>query len=200
MSPFRGLIVTLLSPLMMLPPAGAQGPVKELSVLVLEGNNAVNVIPMKRGVPPVVEVRDRDERPIEGAQVTFELPAAGPSAIFPGNKRTLTVKTNVQGQALAAGMEPNSIPGAFSIRVTASFGSLTAETTVNQQNAVDLADAIRPPGKGRKKWYLLLGGGAAAAGAGLYFGLRGNGSSASTPTPTPTITVTPGTVTVGGPR
>ncbi|HBY58444.1 MAG TPA: hypothetical protein DEH78_01395 [Solibacterales bacterium] len=191
----------LLSLLFILPPACLpQAPPKDLTILVLEGSNATNLIPLKQGVPPVVEVRDRNERPIEGAEVTFELPPTGASGLFPNKELRKTVRTNTQGQAVAAGFAPNEVAGRFAIKVSARFGPFVAQATIQQSNVLDLAEAIRPPGKGKKKWYLLIGGAAAGAGTGIWLSRRNGGTGGSAPPATPTVTVTPGTVTVGGPR
>ena len=42
-----------------------------LKIVVLEGEAGVNIIDQKTAVAPVVEVRDRNDAPVVGAQVTF---------------------------------------------------------------------------------------------------------------------------------
>jgi hypothetical protein len=51
--------------------ARAKGTPPALQVVVLEGEAGVNVIDQKTAVAPVVEVRDRNDLPVVGAQVTF---------------------------------------------------------------------------------------------------------------------------------
>jgi hypothetical protein len=42
-----------------------------LRIVVIEGEDGVNVIQQKSAVAPVVEVRDRNDQPVAGAVVTF---------------------------------------------------------------------------------------------------------------------------------
>ena len=44
-----------------------------LRVVVIEGEDAVNIIQQKTAVRPVVEVRDRNNLPVPGAMVTFSI-------------------------------------------------------------------------------------------------------------------------------
>lgn len=50
-------------------------PPGSLTIFVLEGQNGVNDIRVPSTVMVVVEVRDEDAKPVEGADVVFELPA-----------------------------------------------------------------------------------------------------------------------------
>src|SRR6266567_1810762 len=72
-----------------------------LKIAVLEGDNAVNSIPLNQSVTPIVEVRDENEFPVEGATVVFTLPASGPGGFFPENRSTFTARSDLQGQASA---------------------------------------------------------------------------------------------------
>lgn len=62
--------------------------------MVLEGEDAVNVIQQRTAVAPVVEVRDRNDQPVAGAVVSFAI--RGGRATFNG-ARTLSVATNAAG-------------------------------------------------------------------------------------------------------
>ncbi|MBL8237975.1 MAG: hypothetical protein JNM66_11180, partial [Bryobacterales bacterium] len=81
----RPVLAFVLIPLLV-QPVGAQAPATavpalpavSLRVLVLEGANAINSIPNRSATFPVVEVRDENDLPVEGAEVVFELPATGP--------------------------------------------------------------------------------------------------------------------------
>ena len=65
-----------------LPSAASQSVPSVLKIIVLEGNNAFNSIPLGRAVTPIVEVRDDNDFPVEGATVVFTLPTTGPSGVF----------------------------------------------------------------------------------------------------------------------
>src|SRR5262245_49735602 len=72
-----------------------------LKIQILEGDNSVNSIALKQAVIPVIEVRDANEFPVEGATVVFTLPPSGPGGFFPGNRADLTTRSDAQGQASA---------------------------------------------------------------------------------------------------
>ena len=44
-----------------------------LRLVVIEGEDAVNIIQQKNAVAPVVEVRDRNDQPVSGAVVRFAI-------------------------------------------------------------------------------------------------------------------------------
>jgi hypothetical protein len=169
-----------------------------LRILILEGQDATNNIEKGLSTPPVVEVRDRDDRPVESATVVFRVPPAGPGGSFAGQQLSKTVLTNTQGQAIASGFEPNKLTGRFKIHVTATAGSRMGEAEVNQTNTADrFSQTPEPPHKKMtwKKWAIIGGIAAVGATVGVILATRGGSSSASA---NPTITISPGPVTIGG--
>src|SRR5262245_19417242 len=70
-----------------------------LRIVVIEGENAVNVIQQQTAVAPVVEVRDRNDQPLAGVIVRFAI--RNGKATF-GGAKTLAVTTNAAGRAVAA--------------------------------------------------------------------------------------------------
>ena len=178
-------------------PLGAQEPAlppEKLTVLVLQGQGAVNFIPDRRGATPVVEVRDRNALPVEGAEVEFTLPASGPGGVFTAGGSVAKLRTNADGQA-AASFAVNDKPGPFQIRVRASIGDRKGSALISQVNSVRPPEAPgarkRPLHRSWKLWAVLAG--VAAAGA-VVAVTRGSGSSSG-----PTITIAPGSPTVGHP-
>jgi hypothetical protein len=175
--------------------AGSQTVPAVLKIIVLEGNNGTNSISLGRSVTPIIEVRDQNEFPLEGATVVFTLPAAGPGGTFPGNKTSFTTRTDPQGQASAPFLV-NGLPGRVRIGVIATAGNRKGEIQIDQTNSaggyIGPALARRP---WYKKWYIwAIVGGAAGAGAAVAL-TRGGGSSSSS-----TITIIPGGPVFGGPR
>ena len=168
-----------------------------LKILVLEGQNGVTNIRLNQMVMVVVEVRDEDDRPVEGAKVEFQLPLMGPSGSFEGGVRSKEATTNVQGQ-VSSTYTPNSDLGRFQIQVKATLGPRTGTATIAQRNATE-SEPIQSTRKvgGHKKLIIavavVVAGGVAAA----ILATRG-GSSAAASTPKPTLTITPGVPTVGG--
>src|SRR3954470_8639570 len=63
-----------------------------LHLLVIEGENAVNVIQQGTAVAPVVEVRDRNDLPVAGATVQFVILRTGnaAAATFANAQSTVT--------------------------------------------------------------------------------------------------------------
>ena len=182
------------------PQAPASPPVVEsLKVLILEGDGAINSIERHTATIPVVEIRDDNDKPVEGAEVIFRLPVTGPGGAFPDNKSSKVSKTTVQGQAAATGFTPNDKSGRFEIQVTASIGNRIGKGTVSQINAtgVKLEPVKKQKGLlfgiGWKKVAII--GGIATAGIVIALIATRGGSSSSG---NPTITITPGPITIGG--
>lgn len=160
------------------PPPGAPATVrvqepaplyKALRIVPLEGDRAVNHLPSGPVTVPAVAVHNDDEMPVEGATVVFQLPSSGPGGHFPDEQLSLMTQTDSRGQAIARGFRPNSQPGRFPIRVTASFKNLTASYILTQTNSTK---EVTSRGASRKWIWVAVAGGAAAAAAGLAIGLR----------------------------
>jgi hypothetical protein len=117
--------------------ASSQNTSPALRLVVIEGEDAVNIIQQKSAVRPVVEVRDRNNLPIPGAVVTFSV--QGGQAAF-GGASTLTVATNAAGQAAVTSFTP-SAAGAFQIQVSAAFQGQVATATITQTNVMTAAQA-----------------------------------------------------------
>src|SRR6476660_8986554 len=92
-----------------------------VAIRVLQGDNAINSIRMRRGHDPVVQVLDSSGEPLGNATVSFLLPSSGPSATFGDSGLSLTVQTDNRGMAVGRGLVPNRIGGQFRIRATASW-------------------------------------------------------------------------------
>jgi len=167
-----------------------------LKVSVLQGENAINSIKMKTATQPAVEVRDEQDKPVAGAEVVFQLPAAGPGGVFHGWMRTQTTRTNEQGQATASGLTPNEDEGRFNIKVTATQGKKTGSVIIAQSNARNGTPG-QQAGKSRRGLWILVGVIAAAAIIGGVAAASGDDSSGSSTNP---VTISAGPVTVGGPR
>jgi len=169
-----------------------------LKIAVVKGDGAVNNIRARTATAPVVVVRDQNDKPIVGAEVVFQLPAAGPGAVFHGWMRTQTARTDAEGMAAASGMVPNEEAGRFNIKVTATDGKRTASLVVAQSNAIGGAANGKQARGSRKALYIILGVAAAAAiGGGIAATRNGDSSTAAVTNP---ITITPGAVTVAGPK
>lgn len=170
----------------------------QLKIVVLEGAGAFNNLKLRLGRDLLVEVRDEAGRPVPDADVTFELPASGPSGAFRGGTLTQKSRTDNIGQARSTGFTPNDIEGRFTITIHARKEGADGMTTIAQNNT--RAGGIAPAeskGSSKKLWIIgLIGGGAAA---GVFAATRGGGSSTS-PGAAPGIGLSIGGVSVGAPR
>jgi hypothetical protein len=101
-----------------------------LRIVVIEGEDAVNIIQQKTAVAPVVEVRDRNDLPVSGAVVTFTI--ASKNATFAGGSQTVTAITNAAGRASAAVVPSGT--GTLQIGVQTAVSGETAVATITQTN------------------------------------------------------------------
>jgi hypothetical protein len=155
-----------------LPDPALQSPSRQaaLQIVVVEGEDAVNIVQQKTAVAPVVEVRDRNDQPVAGAVVRFAITKG--RATFSG-ARTLTVTTNAAGRAAVSGLAPTGA-GSLQISATAAFQGQTAVATIAQTNVMTVAQAAAVSGS--------AGGasGSASGGAAGGGGASGGGLSATT--------------------
>ena len=146
-----------------------------LRVVVLEGEDAVNIVQQKTAVRPLVEVRDRNNLPVPGASVTFTVGSGQPAA-FGGGAQTVTVTTNASGQAAATGFNATGA-GKVTIQVQAAHQGQIASAAITQTNFVTAA-AAAAAGVAATTAGAAAGstGGAGAAGAAGVTGAAGAGA------------------------
>ena len=114
-----------------------------LQIRVLAGDGAVHPVGSRSKAPIVVEITDETGRPVEGAVVSFRLPAEGPGGVFANELQTDLMVTGPDGRATLSGLRLNQTPGPFQIRVTAGRGPLRAGTVIAQYNSDGTAES--PP-------------------------------------------------------
>ena len=153
--------------------------VLQLRVVEGEGDIYATGARATRGV--TVLVTDENGAPVEGAAVSFQLPADGPGGRFANDMTSFIATTKADGRATAWGMKWNNTPGPFDIRITAAKDQARAGILCGMR----LSTEIKSGGQGSfkashhhfNKWLLL----AAAAGGGAAAGmaLRGSGAHAA---------------------
>jgi hypothetical protein len=203
------LVVSLLllepaSPLRAQSLTGATPP-SSLQIVILDGEGALNNIQERTAREPIVQVQDENHKPLAGALVLFAIHGGtgGAAAAFEGGASTLSVFTDANGVARAAGLLANNLQGSWQIQVTASMGNLSTTTVIHESNV--------PPSPGSQSqlnnaaktkpsfhWPLskpvtiTIVGGLAVVGAVVYYVVSDlNGSSGTK--------ITTGTGTVGAP-
>jgi len=140
-------------------------PATPFKIVVLAGEDSVNVIQQKTAVAPLVEVRDRNNNPVSGAVVTFAV-QGGKAAAFQGGATTITVATNAAGQAAAAGFTPLAA-GAVNISVEAAIQGQVVTAAITQVNVMTAAEAAAAGASGAAAGGGAAGGGAAGGGGGI---------------------------------
>jgi hypothetical protein len=177
-------------------PAGAQDQ-PELQILVIGGEGSINNVKQRTAREPVIEVRDRNNRPVAGAAVLFEAPRSGASGTFTGGSSSLRVTADAQGRAVGQGFQPNNSTGDFVVQVTATFAGATATAAIHMRN---VAGAIIPnsakTGLLHSKLFVVVAVAGAAAAAGAAVAATHGGSTPSNTPPAPT-TISLGTGSVG---
>src|SRR4051794_41845060 len=85
----------------------AQQEPPQLQILVIGGEGSINNVKQRTAREPVVEVRDRNNRPVAGALVLFEAPGNGASGSFIGGSRPPPVTPHPPGPPPRPGLQPN---------------------------------------------------------------------------------------------
>ena len=189
-------VALLLSVCLLVPPAwaGQDGQLGAapaqgagLRLVVVEGDEARNVIQQIPPEPFAVRVEDGAGRPVAGAVVVFTAPAAGPSGTFADGSTTLTTMTGADGLAVARDYHPNALEGAYRVQVRAEFEGQTATAVIRQAN-------IAPGGGGNGKLIAVLAIVGAAVGAIFATRSGGDDTDGNPTTPPPTISFGDGAV------
>jgi hypothetical protein len=148
-----------------------------ISILVLEGNKAQNLLSQKTPKPISVRIVDRTGKPLSGASVLFVPPEFGPGGTFVTDLSPVTVNTNDQGIAEAPPLQANSSEGTYEIQVIASYMSDVSRLLIEQSNVTSVKR--KAPSKKLMIISAVIGGGVVAA-----FAAKGGGGGSNTPTPT----------------
>jgi hypothetical protein len=180
-----------------------------LKVVVVRGQGAINNVAVGAVQSSLgVQVRDENDKPVDGASVTFLLPERGPGGTFLGTYNKLSLSTDVEGIATANTFQPNLIEGRFQIHVIATKADRTGDADISQTNVLQnnrfQTDTGNPGIITRLKSVKLsrrtkIIAAIAAGGLVALIATRG-GSSSTSPTAVPGTSVIPGTVSVGAPR
>ena len=174
------------------PPPAPEG--YRINVLKSEPQNNLR---KGRATKAVVEVRDRNNKPVAGIALLFLLPNSGPSGSFAAGGQSLTVISNSSGQATVT-YTPNQVSGMFNLTVNAQVnGVQVATTTLSQAN---LASAAAAGMSGAAIGIIAGVAAAAAVGIGLGMGGGSNSAPATLQQSPPSIRIIGGGSPVFGPR
>ena len=166
-----------------------------LNVIVIDGDEAANIVAGKIAAEPVIEVRDRDDRRVANAIVRFVIRKTARNrlaAAFRNGQAEVRTLTDATGRASANFLTPIE-PGSFQIDVEASFQGQTGRATIRHTNYATTADAKaagREPGKSTNS-------NAQTSPTGATTGAAAGAATAAT-TGTATTTATTAAVSAGG--
>jgi hypothetical protein len=186
----------------------AQG--QALKVVIVQGQGVINNVGNGSLQTLEVQIRDENDKPVSGANVTFLLPERGPGGTFLGTYNKLNLATNDEGNAIANSFQPNLVQGRFQIHVIAAQGDRTGSGDISQTNVVQSKD-LTPTGtasggiitrfksiKLSRRTKIIAG---VAVGAIVVLAVTTGGGGSSTSVTSSTATsILPGTVAVGAPR
>jgi len=186
-----------------------------LRVIVIDGDEAANIVAEKIAAEPVIEVRDEQNRRVAGAVVRFTVRRTmrdRVAALFRNGEAEVRTLTDAAGQARATSVTPLEA-GSFDIVVQVSHQGRTASATLRQTNYSTVAEAQaagRKPGQssgasastpagvsagGGLSSLAVIGlavGGAAGGGAALIRSQRGAAAPSAVPARVTGVTATQG--------
>jgi hypothetical protein len=176
-----------------------------LTIRVTEGGGEVYPVGSRATRGLTVLVTDETGRPVEGATVSFSLPAEGPGGVFSSGGRSEIAATHADGRAAVWGMRWNHTAGPFEIRITAVKGQaraavVSAQSLSNAPEARDAAAGKIHAARGSHKllWISLAVAGAAAVGVAGIGARKSSAADASSASVTPLQIGTP-TISLGRP-
>ncbi len=110
-----------------------------LTIVIEEGDNAVNDIQQRVTREVIVRVEDENHHPVSEAAVTMLLPRSGATGIFSTGGRVVNLVTDDAGRVKASFTPENS--GQFTIQITATKGGRKAEYLLSETNQILSAGA-----------------------------------------------------------
>ena len=157
--------------------SGAPTRQSSLQIVILEGDGVINVISRNQVRTRRITLRVDDDAgtPVNGATVSFRMPAANEPGGTIGGQTAASVVTGVAGLARIT-FQPNQLAGTFDVEIIVGSQGRSASTFVTQTNLQYAAHSI-----GHDKLWRFLGFGAAA----LTVAVLLANPSRSTPSPPP---------------
>ena len=131
--------------------AHLSGVAEGLKVIVIDGDEAANIVAERIAAEPAIEVRDKDDRRVPGAVVRFVIRKTRDRilASFGNGQAEMRTLTDYSGRARVNAVSPVE-PGSFQIDVEVSYRGQTGKAVIRQTNFATSADAKaagREPGK-----------------------------------------------------
>jgi hypothetical protein len=156
---------------------------EKYEIEIISGANMVNSVKRRVASEAIVEVHDRNRKPIGGVILTFTLPQTGAGGTFTSTGSNLaTVVTGADGRATMPAFQANNTAGSYNISVSGQVNGSRISTQIQVTNK------SAPTFVHSTSFKVLLVAAAAGATVGGIVAARGGSSK---------TTVTPGTPSIG---
>jgi len=162
-------------------------------LVILRGEGAQSNLKKGRATKEVVEVRDRNDKPVGGVLLTFTLPRNGAGGTFVDGGQVTTVTTNNAGQATVT-FQPNGVAGSYNIEVSGNVNGQPVNGQIAQANVAAAGMS------GAMVGVIVAVAAGAAVGLGVALAGGSNNGSSGGPAPQPGLRVGVGTPTILPPR
>jgi hypothetical protein len=144
---------------------------------IISGANMVNSVKRRVASETIVEVHDRNRKPVAGVILTFTLPQTGAGGTFTSTGSNIaTVVTGPNGQATMPAFQPTG-SGSYNISVSGQVNGSRVSAQIPQSNK------SAPTFVHSSGFKVLLVAAAAGATVGTILAVKGGGSSKTTITP-----------------
>src|SRR5260370_27453454 len=111
------LVLTLFGPAA--PRLAAQENAERYEIEIISGANLVNSVKRRVASETIVEVHDRNRKPVAGVVLTFTLPQTGAGGTFTSTSSNIaTVVTGPNGQATMPAFQANNVAASYNISVS----------------------------------------------------------------------------------
>src|SRR5258708_11555361 len=92
---------------------------EKYEIEIISGANLVNSVKRRVASETIVEVHDRNRKPVAGVVLTFTLPQTGAGGTFTSTSSNIaTVVTGPNGQATMPAFQANNVAGSYNISVS----------------------------------------------------------------------------------
>jgi hypothetical protein len=108
---------------------------EKYEIEIISGANLVNSVKRRVASETIVEVHDRNRKPVAGVILTFTLPQTGAGGTFTSTGSNLaTVVTGPNGQATMPVFQANDVAGSYNISVSGQVNGSQISTQVQVTN------------------------------------------------------------------
>jgi hypothetical protein len=108
---------------------------EKYEIEIISGANLVNSVKRRVASETIVEVHDRNRKPVAGVILTFTLPQTGAGGTFTSTGSNLaTVVTGPNGQATMPAFQANDITGSYNISVSGQVDGSQVRTQIQVTN------------------------------------------------------------------